>query len=130
MCFSSPGIGDQEDFHSDGGPKVHHGNAPPTGRAGSGCGTHDAFGMQPPKWRFPQDMVKVLSSPGSQHPAKVHQGVWELQNAPIRQEPPAVLQLPEVWPHGQDMLEGAPRHVGTALEATLPASAKGTSRSP
>ena len=44
MCFSSPGIGDKEDFHSDGGPKVHHGKAPPTGRAGSGCGTHDALG--------------------------------------------------------------------------------------
>ena len=49
------------------------------------------------KVAVPTDMVKV-----------VHQGVWELPNAPIRQGPTAVLQLPEVWPHGQDMLEGNP----------------------
>ena len=106
MCFSSPGIGDQEDFHSDGGPKVHHGKAPPTGRAGSGCGTHDALGCNRQSGgshRHDESCPRREATPG-----KVHQGVWELQNAPIRQEPPAVLQLPEVWPHGQDMLEVRP----------------------
>ena len=106
MCFSSPGIGDQEDFHSDGGPKVHHGKAPPTGRAGSGCGTHDALGCNRQSGgshRHGESCPRREATPG-----KVHQGVWELPNAPIRQGPTAVLQLPEVWPHGQDMLEGLP----------------------
>ena len=106
MRFSSPGIGDQKDFHSDGGPKVHHRKAPPTGRAGSGCGTHDALGCNRQSGgshRHGESCPRREATPG-----KVHQGVWEIQNAPIRQEPPAVLLLAEVWPHGQDMLEGLP----------------------
>ena len=63
-------------------------------------------------------------------PGKVHQGVWELQNAPIRQEPPAVLQTARGLATRPGHAGGTPRHVGTVLEATLPASAKGTSRSP
>ena len=57
------------------------------------------------KVAVPTDMVKVLRETT---PGKVHQGLWELPNATIRQGPTAVLQLPEVWPHGQDMLEGNP----------------------
>ena len=85
---------------------MHHRKAPPTGRAGSGCGTHDALGCNRQSGgshRHGESCPRREATPG-----KVHQGVWELQNAPIRQEPPAVLQLPEVWPHGQDMLEGLP----------------------
>ena len=127
-AFSSPGSGDQEDFHSDGGPKVHHRKAPPTGRAGSGCGTHDALGCNRHSGgshRHGESCPRREATPG-----QVHQGLWELPNASIRQGPTAVLQLPEVWPHGQGHAGGKPRHVVTVLEATLPASAKGTSRSP
>ena len=72
MCFSSPGIGDQEDFHSDGGPKVHHRKAPPTGRAGSGCGKID--------------MVKVVLA-GKQHPARFTRGYGSYRMRPFVKSP-------------------------------------------
>ena len=85
---------------------MHHGKAPPTGRASSGCGTHDALGRSRQSGgshRHGESCPRREATPG-----KVHQGLWELPNAPIRQGPTAVLQLPEVWPHGQGMLEGNP----------------------
>ena len=57
------------------------------------------------KLAVPTDMVKVVLS-GKQHPARFQQGLRELQNETIRKGPTAVPQLPEVCPHGQDMLEG------------------------
>ena len=85
---------------------MHHGKAPPTRRASTGCGTHDALGLSRQgggSHRYGEGCALREATPG-----KVQQGLWELPNATIRQGPPAVLQLPEVWPHSQDMLEGNP----------------------
>ena len=106
MCISSPRIGNQEDLHSDGGPKMHHGKAPSTRRASTGCGTHDALGLSRQggcSHRYGEGFALQEATPG-----KVQPGVRELPNATIRQGPTAVLQLSEVWPHGQDMLERKP----------------------
>ena len=129
MCFSSPGIGDQEDFHSDGGSQSASRKMlllQDEQVLGAERMTRwDATAKVAVPHRHGESCPRREATPG-----KVHQGVWELQNAPIRQEPPAVLQLPEVWPHGQGHAGGTPRHVGTALEATLPASAKGQAGHP
>ena len=79
MCFSSPGIGNQEDFHSDGGPKMHH----ETRRASTGCGTHDALGLSRQggcSHRHGEGCALQEATPG-----KVQQGVRELPNSTIRQ---------------------------------------------
>ena len=86
--------GNQEDFHSDGGPKMHHGKAPPTRRASTGCGTHAVLGLSRQgggSHRYGEGCALREATPG-----KVQQGLWELPNATIRQGPTAVLQLPEV----------------------------------
>ena len=106
MCISSPGIRNQEDLHSDGGPNTHHGKAPSTRRASTGCRTHDALGLGRQtgcSHRHGEGCALREATPG-----KVQQGLRELPNATVRQCPTAVLQLPEVWPHGQDMLERKP----------------------
>ena len=116
MCISSPGIRNQEDLHSDGGPNTHHGKAPSTRRASTGCRTHDALGLGRQtgcSHRHGEGCALREATPG-----KVQQGLRELPNATVRQGPTAVLQLPEVWPHGQDMPERKPDN------------AKGTARSP
>ena len=104
MCLSSLRIGNQEDLNSDGGPKMHHGKAPSLRRASTRCRTHDALGHTHQtrcSHRHGDGYTLREATPG-----KVHQGLRELPNATVGRGPTAVLQLPEVWPHGQDMLEG------------------------
>ena len=106
MCFSSPIIGNQEDLHSDGGPKMHHRKAPSTRRASTGCRTYDALGPSRQagcSHRYGEGRALREATPG-----KVQQGLRELPNATIRKGPTVVLQLSGVLPHGQDMLEGNP----------------------
>ena len=91
---------------SDGGSKTHHGQARSTRRASTGYRTHDTLcpsGQTSSPHGYGEGCALRETTPG-----KVQQGLRELQNETIREGPTAVLQLPEVWPHGQDMLEGNP----------------------
>ena len=81
------------------------------------------------KVAVPTDMVKVVLA-GKQHPARFTRGYGSYRMRPFVKAPTAVLQLLEVWPHGQGHAGGKPRHAVTVLEATRPGSAKGTTRSP
>ena len=85
----SPRIGNQEDLHSDGGPKMHHGKVPSTRRESTGCRTHDALGPSGQAGcphRYGEGCAFREATPG-----KIQQGLRELPNATIRQGPTAVL---------------------------------------
>ena len=85
MCLSSLRIGNQEDLHSDGGPKMHHGKAPSPRRASTGCGTQARWDPTA-KLAVPTDMVKVVLS-GKQHPERFSRVYGSYRMRPFVQAP-------------------------------------------
>ena len=106
MLLPSPGIRPQEDLYIDGSTKLYNGTSSSAGRGSPGGGKNDLLGPGSKAGETHRhDEGYAL---GEAAPPKIQPRIRQLQDEAVCKKTTAVLQLPKVWPHGQDVLEGRP----------------------